>query len=272
VGQSATRIDSSLPVWQDFSPYLKQVSGSNIPDCDVLNELLQRGLRSQGGKRIRFVESGQLDDEPYELRIFNSGRVSTRPDNWHDFFNALVWARFPYIKVAMNACHVGAWQDQHAGERGPRRDALTLFDECGVIVFSSRRHILEALAERRWTGAFSDRQFTETVGISVCGHAMLEKYLSPYKSMTAKALLIHVDESFMALPREEKLAIIDKRIARGLLENQLLQTPASLSPLPLAGVPGWWPETEQLQHDFYRDTNVFRPPAADFAAAPIIHI
>lgn len=264
-----TQFNTGLPVWQDYSPYLRRFSGKNLPGCRQLNELLKSDLYSQSGQKIHFVPSEQLEDEPYEQRIFNSGRVSTRADNWHDLFNALVWARFPQIKVAINACHNHAWSEQQNGKRGPLRDALTLFDECGVILFSGNTRILQSIAERRWSDAFLHSQFAQTVGLAVCGHAMLEKYLSPYKSMTAKALLIHVNEGFMAQPREEILSTLDSWVSGEMLNGQLLTTPPSMAPLPLAGIPGWWPADEQKMADFYGDLQVFRPPAENLRPAPI---
>ena len=45
--------------------------------------------------------------------------------------------------------------------------------------------------------AFQADDFRTGVHLSICGHAMLEKYLLPYKSMTGKALLLHVDSDFL---------------------------------------------------------------------------
>ena len=264
-----TQFDEEMPVWQDYLPYLRRLSEHRFPVCRQLNELLKGDVCSQGGHRIRFVPSDELQDEPYELRIFNSGRVSTRPNNWHDLFNALVWTRFPGIKVAMNACHNHAWSEQQTGQRGPLRDALTLFDECGVILFSSDTQILKSRSERRWSDAFLHQQFLQKAGLCVCGHAMLEKYLSPYKAMTAKALLIQVSEAFMVQPREDILLGLDQWVSSEMLAGRLLQSPRCMAPLPLAGVPGWWPRDEQEQDDFYRDFQVFRPAPANLQPAPV---
>lgn len=225
-----------------------------------------------GGHAIRFVASDTLDDDGYEQRIYTSGQVSTRPDNWHDLFNALVWMRYPRIKTAMNSLHYKAGAAQKSGTRGHLRDALTLFDECGVIVFSSRTEILGALAERRWTDAFLADAFSSAVVLSVSGHAMLEKYLSPYKAMTAKALLVQVNADFMALSGMERIDRLDLEIAKQILSGQLLTKPACLSPLPLAGIPGWWPPQEQNDQHFYDDPHVFRRPAPQFTPAPVFSL
>ena len=269
---SSTLFESSQPYWQDYLPFLQRLAGRGFPSCEQLNALLPEGLSSAGGHAIRFVPSGQLSDDGYEHRIYTTGQVSTRPDHWHDLFNALVWMRYPRIKVAMNALHYRAGPLQADGKRGCLRDALTLFDECGVIVISDQPDFLAALAQRRWLQAFQTPEFSSSVTLSVCGHAMLEKYLSPYKSMTAKALLIHVSTGLMNTPRPELLRVLDTEISTGMLNGHLLTRPACLTPLPLAGVPGWWPEDEQSDDDFYLDTQVFRAPPSALTPTPIIQI
>jgi len=268
----SSHFDSGLPYWQDYLPFLRRLEGLEFPTCGQLNDLLPASICSGDGHDIRFIASDQLSEEAYELRIYNSGRISTRLSNWHDLFNALVWMRFPAIKIAMNACHFHAWTEQRGGSRGRMRDALTLFDECGVIVCSSNLEILSALAERRWIDAFVYDDFHEEVELAICGHAMLEKYLSPYKSMTAKALLIHVDPGFLALPRTEILKRLDDEVAERLLSGEILTKPACLSPLPLAGVPGWWPSDEQSDSEFYTDLQVFRQAPINLTPAPVARI
>jgi hypothetical protein len=268
---SKTRFDPNLPYWRDYLPFLEQLAGRDFPTCDRLNKLLPENLSNESGQAIRFIPSDQLDDGAYEHRIYTTGQVSTRPENWHDLFNALVWMRFPKIKTALNTLHFRALPDQKAGSRGHLRDALTLFDECGVIVFSDHSDILNALARRRWKEAFLSADFKTAVRLSISGHAMLEKYLSPYKSMTAKALLVLVETDFMALSRRGMLEHLDRIIAKRMRAGELLTQPDCLAPLPLAGVPGWWPENEQDDVDFYLDRQVFRPPPAELVAPPVIH-
>ena len=267
---SSSHFEPDLPYWQDYLPFLDRLAGHSFPSCSQLNALLPPGLRSEGGQPIRFVASDQLEDDGYEHRIYTTGQVSTRPDSWHDLFNALVWMRYPRIKVAMNRLHYHALPESNSGSRGRLRDALTLFDECGVIVASSQLDLLNDLAKRNWSSVFQADAFRTSVALSVCGHAILEKYLSPYKAMTAKALLVHVNKEFMKLPREEMLDRLDREIARQMLNGQTLSKPACLSPLPLAGVPGWWSQDEQNENPFYKDLDVFRPAPADLMPAPVL--
>lgn len=268
---SNSHFDPALPYWQDYLPFLHDLAGPDFPSCSQLNALLPDGLSSGAGQPIRFVASDQLADDNYEQRIYTTGQVSTRPHSWHDLFNAMVWMRFPFIKTAMNSLHYQAGARLKRGSRGHTRDALTLFDECGVIVFSDRLELLKALAERRWTAAFLSDDFRASVLLSICGHAMLEKYLSPYKAMTAKALLVHVDSDFMKHPRQEMLNRLDREISKHMLSGRILSKPTCLSPLPLAGVPGWWPLGDQGDSVFYDDQQVFRPAAEKLIPAPVLN-
>ena len=270
---SKTQFDSKLTYWQDYLPFLQRLDGEKFPSCGQLNTLLPTGLSSEGRKPIQFVNSTELGDDAYEHRIYTTGKVSTRPDNWHDLFNALVWTRFPRIKLAMNALHFKA-ASSHAGPgRGPQRDALTLFDECGVIVFSKNLETLEALAKRDWQHAFVDSKasWDKDIQVAITGHAMLEKFLTPYKSMTAKAMLVQVDEKYMDRGREEILGFLDQEIALGILEGELMNSPGCLTPLPLAGIPGWWSSDHQ-DIGFYDDPQVFRPPPARLLPAPVFKL
>jgi hypothetical protein len=264
VNLSNVRFDPALPCWRDILPFLDRLSGNGFPSCDQLNALLPGSVTSAGGHAIRFADSRELGDDGYEHRIYTTGQVSTRPESWHDLFNALMWMCFPAIKTAMNSLHYHAGASLKSGSRGRLRDALTLFDECGVLVFSDDLGVLQSLAERKWQDAFSN-----SVGMALCGHAMLEKFLSPYKSMTAKALLIHVDDDFMKLPRQAALDLLDRKLAHQMHNGLVLTKPACLSPLPLAGVPGWWPASEQESEGFYEDLQVFRPPPRKLTPARV---
>ena len=86
--------------------------------------------------------------------------------------------------------------------------------------------------------------------------------------MTAKALLVQIDAKYMALSRDELLPYLDKQLAEQVLAANIMTTPACLTPLPLAGVPGWWPDAEQ-DDEFYADQQVFRPPPPQLEPAPV---
>jgi len=261
-----SRIESELPVWQDYFETIGQLPDHHFPTCNDLNALLPRGLTSHSDQAIRFCSSNTLPNDDYEQRIYSTGQVSTRAENWHDLFNALVWMRFPRIKSAMNALHYRARPENKTGTRGAQRDALTLFDECGAIVFSDQPELLNALFAHRWKQAFQvggndhdGNSRCSGLQVIIPGHAMLEKYLSPYKAMTAKALLVEVDPPFMKLRRNQQVDFLDDKISRQMMAGTVMSSPGDLTPLPVAGIPGWWPWDDQKQ-EFYNNTHVFRAP------------
>jgi hypothetical protein len=272
-----SRFDFSRPYWDDFKAPLLRLGGPQFPRAADLCRLLPDGLMSYDGATIRFVDAQQLSDSDYEQRIYQTGEVSTREDNWHDLFNALVWSRFPRLKVAMNAMHFREQSVQRGSVRGKRRDALTLLDESGALVIGSEMTALNKLARHDWPGVFHTGIFQQPgaqtrgkLSLFLCGHALLEKFLQPYKAMTAQALLLRIQSSEIPRSRDGLRLNLDQLLADALMNGQLFHSPAELSPLPLMGVPGWWPGVQD--DDYYSDSAVFRPPRKGSKPAPVIQL
>jgi hypothetical protein len=271
--QWRSHIVLSRPFWEDYRDRLLQLDSTAFPSAAELNRILPPGLHGKRGQPIRFVPAGELPDVEYEKHIFCTGEVSTRENNWHDLFNALVWSRLPRLKVAMNAVHFEESGSGGQGSRGMKRDALTLFDESGVIVISANKNLLGALARKDWKSAFveSASVWKDEIKIIVVGHALLEKFLRPYKSLTAHALLLRMDDSPVESQHKRQLPVIDQLLAERILEGSILESPACLSPLPLMGIPGWWPGGAQ-DSEFYDDRQVFRPNLAASRAKAHLHL
>lgn len=261
------------PYWRDFAEPLSRLKQGAFPDDGQLSQLLPDSARSRPGHPIRFVASRQIPGVNYELHIHDTGQVSTRENSWHDLFNALAWARFPTLKSAINAAHVQAMASGCEPGRGKRRDALTLFDECGVIIMSTDSDMLGLLAAREWQSVFRlhREDWGRSIHVFIFGHAMLEKFLDPYKSMTANALLVHTPGCVSEMSRDQWLNSLDYALASELDSGTLLESSGDLSPLPLMGIPGWWRSGEQ-DRDFYGDQSVFRPPPDGFRPAPVISV
>lgn len=249
-------IDLEHPCWDGYRAYLKRLPEAGFPSPEYLSRLLPPGLSAAGGSRIRFRPAGEIPGVAYEKHIYESGEVSTREENWHDLFNALAWCRFPQLKAAMNAVHYRHLHEERGGRRGTRRDALTLLDESGVIVATAEGGLLEALGRRDWQAAFIDfREAWTGASVMICGHAILEKFLEPYKSVTAHAVHVHLRGPVCA-------ADLDGMLAGQLLDGALLRSTRDLVPLPLMGIPGWWTGGDQ-DETFYADTSVFRSPPSE---------
>jgi hypothetical protein len=245
------RINTGQPCWRGYRGLLERLPGEAWPGPADLTRLLPPAARTRSGKPVRFVPAERLPGVDYERHVYRTGEVSTRR-NAHDLFNALVWCRLPYFKAALNAAHFDHLEEQSDGRRGPRRDALTLLDESGVIVTGAARPLVEALTARDWPRAFVEQRHAwRDVNVVVCGHAILEKFLQPYKALTAHALYLE-----SAFADDE---VLDSRLAAWLRDENAMRSPADLGPLPLMGIPGWWSGGAQ-DAEFYADRAVFRPP------------
>jgi len=196
---------------------------------------------------VRFVPQDDLPEgQAYEDFIFATGQVPTR-EGLHDFFNALCWMHFPLAKQRLNQLQAQEIARAGVGQvRGKVRDAATVFDENALLVQPSDA-LWAALSEHRWADALLGlRSEWAHTRVWTFGHAALEKAVQPYKSIT-----VHM----WRVPQDVQPQGIDAWLAQDLSEAKLATKP--FSPLPLLGVPGWWPENEAPS--FYADPSVFRP-------------
>lgn len=234
------------------------------PDADLLNALAEDAGRvvNAQGLRVRFVpQAGRSKDfeDRFEQRAYLKGEVQLRPLDWHDLFNALVWMTFPTSKAVINARHYESLSGAEGTNRPPVRDALTLFDEEGVVVLSSDSTLLELVREFRWKELFWGRRqdVRERMRFLPFGHALYHKALGPFVGMTGKSVLLGVPEAFTSLSLDSQVAETDRLLAAHIWDRRRMAHGRELSPLPVLGVPGWWAENEQ--ESFYENTRYFRP-------------
>ena len=196
----------------------------------------EQNLKTENGKAVRFVEPA-ASDPYYEVHLFETGRVQTRPESRHDLFNALCWLAFPKTKARINAMHA-AEIPKEGGKRGRLRDMLTIFDEGGAIVAGNG---VEALVRGAcWRELFVERH--DDFRIVVLGHAVLEQALSPRLGLTCKVVFA------------DPAGDLDAQAAAAITG---LATPKELPPLPVLGYPGWFPGAGEPA--FYDDERHFRP-------------
>lgn len=250
----------ALPLLHPLRKLAQRLAGDDWPKLPVLQRLAdEAGLRTAGGLPLQLVPQGQGDALPYEIRAFEHGELECRERNWHDFFNLLMWLRHPQAKAALNARHHAAWSAAPAGGRGAVRDALTLFDESGLVVLSADAELLQLIREFRWKPLFWERREDVTAGMRFLpfGHALCEKALLPYRGMTGHALLFEVDAGFFRKPEEMQRIAVDGLLARRIADPQSMTSARELSPLPLLGVPGW--DAGNAEAGYYDDRDHFRP-------------
>lgn len=233
------------------------------PSLDDYNALLNPPIHTAGGSVLGFVpqagKPARMEDK-YEARIYLQGEVQTRTENWHDLFNALVWLAFPLAKITINARHFESIsQSTGDGNRDRAQDALTLFDESGLVVLYSDDDLAHLLEGFQWHELFHVKRqaVNERMRFMVFGHSLYEKALKPYIGFTGKGLLLRVDAEFFSMPMEKQLKYVDERVADRLSLQGTISS-SDLSPVPLLGVPGWWRDNEDER--FYANERYFRAP------------
>ncbi len=212
-------------------------------------------LRNARGLPLRFVPQADLPEGvAYESHIDATGQVPTR-DNLHDAFNALIWLHFPETKRLLNRLQAASIASDGVGQvRGGLRDAATLFDENAVIFMSEDASLADALRGFGWRELFVSRRDAWHAACTVLpfGHALLEKLVRPYKSVTAHAWWV------CAAP-DTPIDRLDAQLASslaGAAEAGRLAGGRGFWPLPVMGIPGWC--DDNAEPAFYDDVGVFR--------------
>jgi hypothetical protein len=256
------QIDWSRPWYDSVRPAYAALALEGEEFAGAFNRNAARlALRNHRGLPVSFVPQESLPDgTAYEEFISATGQVPTR-DNLHDFFNGLVWQTFPLIKRELNALQ--AAQIAAAGgskSRGPARDAATIFDENAalLVVRASNlgRELVDELRAHCWDAALFEKRalFGSDVQPWLFGHALMEKLVAPRKAITAHTRVLFADDGYFSLDTDAQRAWIDGTVAATLRAEGL--NTSSFTPLPVLGVPGWWPGQDR---DFYLDATVFRP-------------
>lgn len=204
---------------------------------------------------MRFIAPRDHTDRErryYELHIAQTGEVETRADNWHDLFNALAWITFPLAKAMINAQHAAILEERGEAEakrRGPERDALTLFDEGGVIVATDDPSITKLIVDFEWKELFWRRRADLQAGARffAFGHALHEKAVEPYLGIVAKTVFV---------PMVPDVIGADRALAAHFADRANFPRPRAMAPMPVLGVPGWHPDTGS--EFFYDDPVHFR--------------
>jgi DUF3025 family protein len=243
--------------WPESRDYQRAVQASKNP------------VRNWLGRPIRFVDRGTHGAQSrrlYEPTIYLTGEVPTRPESWHDLFNALVWMTLPRTKAALNRRHFQALQSEQ-GRRGPLRDALTLFDESGVVAASERQDLQQLLRNHHWHELFwrNREAVAADLRFFVFGHGLLEKALCPYDGMTGQGIMLSVPRGFASRPLDEQLEVLDEALGEIFADLREASSRGFFCPVPVLGVPGWWAPNEE--ESYYANTRYFRPARGDRHAA-----
>ena len=255
---------SQLPMlpMQQLETHFDLSGFADWPNADGLNVLKTRKANVDIPD---FVCQNQLpeSEDYYEQIIHQQHIIPTRPNSWHDLFNGLIWLQFPKTKHLLNQQHVEDIEEHGLSPRTLRRNNLTHFDECGVIVTYQHSDVflqlIDNLKQHQWQSVFVENRhcWGNQINSFMFGHANLEMLLQPFIGLTGKCLAIQVDSQFSTLPYSEQVAQLDNLLVNQILKTDLFAAHKPLSPIPLLGIPDVWDANNDP--GFYLNTDYFRP-------------
>ena len=252
----------------DVLSFYRLLDSPVFPTAQQLNCLAKQYYDGWEGPAFKAQSSFSADDTRYyEARIKEDGQVPTREESWHDLFNGLIWLQFPKTKSLLNRLHMQDICRNGAHPRTPRRNRITHFDECGVIFAVEEANLdvgnrlLSALAKHEWKSVFVEQntQWQKCVHPVIFGHANFEMLLTPFTGLTAKWLCVKVPNGFSSKERKTQLRLLDAALYARIRELDDFTPSAILKPVPLLGIPGWYPIQDSA---FYDDKEYFRPLSA----------
>lgn len=258
IAPSRSEIDSRCfehPVFDGMSAFRPWFTAQAWPTPDDLNAAMP-----VADKRFALQDQTLLDDGlHYETRIAERGAIATRAENWHDLFNAAIWCRYPSIKRALNAQQIAHIATMGASQRNRAQYALTQFDEAGAIVRVRDPHLLAHWDRHDWPALFhADAWRNGDIRIAaVIGHALLEHALVPEVFLVGKCLVVQGNDDDACVAQA----------ARAIAGGVVLNDPLELRPLPLAGIPGWYPGQDAR---FFAEAECFQPVRAGRVYPPLL--
>jgi len=137
-----------------------------LADYQALLDVWPAPVQTLAGKALRIVAQDERPgrfEEHYAPRIYHSGELQTRCENWHDFLQFLSWLMFPATKAVINAAHLPHAKQRlevtgELGRRSSLENMLSLFDEGGAVIVSSDETLLQ-LINPHFSPPFVARRF-----------------------------------------------------------------------------------------------------------------
>ena len=224
-----------------------------FPTRDQLTELHARAAAEAGVPALTFaphvkrIRTRKQRAVPIDIESLYDGSISarrevpTRDADWHDLFNALVFASFPASKHHLHArqyaqlrLRIAEGARKLPGVRSREQDALTLFDEGGCLVAGDEA-LFEPLRAIESQSAFDEalRPGIDNGQLVVApfGHALFEHKVAGLRGPSSFAFLLAVPE----LPRERAglVRALDAAFAAVLADPQRFCSPRELRRLDL---------------------------------------
>lgn len=203
-----------VPFWQkkiDEHPVFQ-----TLPHALRLFPEIKIGQRRKRNLTRQKREAGRPTLRRYESSIIEDHQIPMRERNLHDYFNSLVWLRFPLAKFALHERAYRSYRDSPPTVTGNLRndltDALTRFDEGGLVYFLVPGEDAEEVREL-FRGLDSAAKLEYARGrleqFEVFGHGLMEVWNQGGRNLTASVLVVESCE----VDRDEALARVLKDMA-----------------------------------------------------------
>lgn len=246
VGWEPKFIERNRWFWPLSRAALRVQSLGDWPSIDALNVLYAELTVDKHVEQLRFAQNvkrrdkrvaGKVNlDALYDARITKFAEVPSRERDWHDFFNALCFATFPRAKRALHArqfsileARVGHNSERLPGARTREQDALTLFDEGGVVIAAEPAMYAKLVTMER-----EERQRVlieyaaalappPDIAIVPFGHALFEHLIEGFRCPGGYTQLLELSE----LPDdvEALLDAVDRALTEALLDPERFANP-----------------------------------------------
>ncbi len=197
------------PLFQVFEEEAKELRGTEFPDMEALTAFSERARkrRAPQARPLRFFPmakkprrarrtSLQLENL-YDGSIALRGEVPCLVESYHDLFNAIAFSAFARSKRKLHERQFAALKNwvgdsvKLPGKRTREQDALTIFDEGGVVVVMDPNFFATWKASTEPT---TIAPFSPTTGVVplLFGHALLEHLLEGHTQVRASAVVLEL--------------------------------------------------------------------------------
>lgn len=179
-------------------------------------------------KPRRFRRERVVLGELYDARIAARGEVPCLMHSYHDLLNAIAFAAFPEAKRRLHQRQYEAvtrWIPPEAerlpGRRTREQDALTIFDEGGVVLLMTHAFY------DKWLRKVEPQPIEAANGESgvqpvLFGHALLEHLHDGHQALRASAVVVLVNK---VQPGDALLAQADAGLSQRLADPAHFQRP-----------------------------------------------
>jgi hypothetical protein len=224
---------------------------SDWPTLQELGDVYRTCTRGLGAAELTFSDNVRKSDKRvrgrvvlsalYDARITLQHEVPTRERNWHDLLNMLCFTTFPHSKLALHArqyARLAERIDEQTlklpNRRTPEQDALTLFDEGGVVLAVEA----EAAAQLREVPVQEREVLSQELSaqrrlrVVPFGHALYEHWVEGLRCPGGCTQIIEVDALWT--DTTVFLQTLDRALAAHLRSPAQLQSPVTCGQIKLA--------------------------------------